>query len=253
MGNFWLGRILRVTSVGTVLIGFLSIAALPLLALTDVVIPIDQVVRGQSGEEHLLVEVPLDEDMFGLSCPVHAVSDNQESVHPDSDLIIRSGASEVVLEDVESEAFVHITAEGNLTLAETVSVWVRLGPDRVFSGGLTVTIACSAATTTTEVSGTSVTNQPSTTGGTGPSTTAPATTTSTGDVVGTSVATTTETVGGIVVTNPNNPQVPSTLPFTGVSESSLAILALVVTGIGGFALVATRRTEDRTAPRSWSS
>jgi len=252
MGNFRLGRILRVTSVGTVLIGFLSIAALPLLALTDVVIPIDQVVRGQSGEVHLLVEVPVTADVVGLSCPVHAVSDNQQSVHPDSDLIIRSGPSEVVLEDVESEAFVQITAEGSLTLAETVSVWVRLGPDRVFSGGLTVTIACSAATTTTEVSGTSVTNQPSTTD-TGPSTTAPATTSSTGDVVGTSVATTTETVGGIVVTNPNNPQVPSTLPFTGATESSLAILALVVTGIGGFALVATRRTEDRTAPRSWSS
>jgi hypothetical protein len=88
-------------------------------------------------------------------------------------------------------------------------------------------------------------------------------TTTTGDVGGTTVTTsasttTTEppvTVSGIVVTPPSNPQVgstASTLPFTGMSTGSLAVIGGGLIALGLALAVMSRRTEDSLASRSWS-
>lgn len=94
-------------------------------------------------------------------------------------------------------------------------------------------------------------------------TTAEETTTTTADVGGTTVTTsasttTTEqpvTVSGIVVTLASNPQVgstASTLPFTGMSASSLAVVGGGLIAFGLVLAVMSRRGEDRSANRSWS-
>lgn len=69
-------------------------------------------------------------------------------------------------------------------------------------------------------------------------------------------------VGGIVVTNPSNPQVTpttaaagttaSTLPFTGMSTGSVAVIGAALAALGTLLLVASRRSEDKVAARSWS-
>ena len=95
-------------------------------------------------------------------------------------------------------------------------------------------------------------------------TTAEETTTTTAEVGGTTVTTsasttTTEppvTVSGIVVTLPSNPQVSNTtagtLPFTGLSTGSVAVIGAALTAMGALLLVASRRGEDKSAVRSWS-
>ena len=68
--------------------------------------------------------------------------------------------------------------------------------------------------------------------------------------------TTTATVGGIVVTLPSTPQVSNTtagtLPFTGMSTGSVAVIGAALTAMGALLLVASRRGEDKSAVRSWS-
>jgi hypothetical protein len=68
--------------------------------------------------------------------------------------------------------------------------------------------------------------------------------------------TTTATVGGIVVTLPSTPQVSNTtagtLPFTGISTGSVAVIGAALTAMGALLLVASRRGEDKSAVRSWS-
>ncbi|MDP3985050.1 MAG: hypothetical protein Q8Q52_08630 [Acidimicrobiia bacterium] len=87
------------------------------------------------------------------------------------------------------------------------------------------------------------------------------TTTAAGTTTTTAAGTTTTTaeVGGIVVTNPSNPQVSntsastaSTLPFTGMSSGSMAIIGAALAGMGSLLLVASRKGEDKLAVRSWS-
>jgi hypothetical protein len=67
---------------------------------------------------------------------------NNHSVHPDTDLVVRSGDSEVVAHDIEREPDARTEAEGTLVLGPQVAIYIRLGPLEVFSGGLVVTVEC---------------------------------------------------------------------------------------------------------------
>jgi hypothetical protein len=68
----------------------------------------------------------------------------------------------------------------------------------------------------------------------------------------TSAATTEVSVSGIQVSVTNNPQVASTLPFTGMSSGSMAVVGAGMAALGGLLLVLSRKGEDRSAPRRWS-
>jgi hypothetical protein len=78
----------------------------------------------------------------GQECSVVVEGLNNESVHPGTDLLVRSGTSEVVASDVERAPNAVTEATGTLVLGTEVTVYVRLGPDGVFSGGLVVTAEC---------------------------------------------------------------------------------------------------------------
>lgn len=138
------------TITAVVALSGLTIGSLPMAAVvhaqgadtseqagTVITIPIDKVVRGDSASEN---EVGA-RDIANGEYQVRVVSMNQESVHPDSDIIIRSGDSEVAVRDVESGAFKEGTAEGSLNVTDgKVAVYVKLGADKVFSGGVRVTL-----------------------------------------------------------------------------------------------------------------
>ena len=112
------------------------------------------------------------------------------------------------------------------------------------------TTTTTGATTTTAGATTTTAGATTTTGGT-PTTTA-ATTTSQ-EVTTTSAAT---AVLGIQVSAPvaaqvNQATTQETLPFTGVSSGSLAMLASVISGVGLLLLLASRESEERVTARSW--
>ena len=109
----------------------------------DISIPVETVVRGNTGSVQPITSVNVANDMRGLVCDVTSRAVNQRSVHPNSDLIIRSNGTQVEIKDVEREANGVTPATGSLTLGNDISVSVRLGRDRIFSGGMHVEFDCS--------------------------------------------------------------------------------------------------------------
>jgi LPXTG-motif cell wall-anchored protein len=105
-----------------------------------IVIPIDTVVTGEPGSIHVLATASVPEEFHGVASTVSATSENQSSVHPGSNLTIASDGESVVLLDVEADPGGTVTASGTLTLNPEIVVSLTLGPDGVFSGGVTVTI-----------------------------------------------------------------------------------------------------------------
>jgi hypothetical protein len=134
-------RLLLGVAVFAVVAGFMS---LPAAAQGEVILelPIDTVARGDAGTEALLATVAISPEDVGRVCTVVVAGENNTSVHPDTDLIVRSGQTMVVAEDVERAPGAITEAEGELTLASQITVSVRFGPDEVFSGGLVLTLEC---------------------------------------------------------------------------------------------------------------
>jgi hypothetical protein len=107
-------------------------------------IPIDTVVRGEPGTVHVLSTTPVAPEDVGRVCAVAAEGINNDSVHPNNDLIVRSNTGEVVLADVERAPNVRTVATDTHTVGPEITVAVRLGPDGVFSAGLVVELDCPA-------------------------------------------------------------------------------------------------------------
>lgn len=100
-------------------------------------IPVSTHKKGKAGSEISL----LSKEVKNGTYTVKVVSMNQQSVHPNSDIIIRSGDSKVVVTDVESKSFQEKTAEGKLEVTgNKVQVSVKLGKDGAFSGGVKVVL-----------------------------------------------------------------------------------------------------------------
>jgi hypothetical protein len=137
-----MGRLVGVVVLAAGLAGGVFVSAAWAQDGTVIEIPVGTVVEGAPGTVHLLATVPVDGDDVGRECGVVAQGVNNESVHPNSDLLVRSGGDEVVVPDVERAPNARTEATGTLTLGSEVSVFVQLGPDGVFSGGLVVTLDC---------------------------------------------------------------------------------------------------------------
>ena len=244
----------RSAGILVLLAAMLVSGSFPAMAIDDIVIPIDTVVRSDEGVLTQLASVAVDPELVGASCVVSAEADNNESVHPNNDIIVSSGSDQVELLDVEGADSLVTIASGTLTLGETVLLTLRMGSDRVFSGGITVTIDCETVpeptttttvpeptTTTTVPEPTTTTTVPEpTTTTTVPestTTTVPETTTTTAPdatSTSTSLATTTTSpteVRGVQI-NQTVDQTDS-LPFTGSEPETRFALAfyLITTGI----------------------
>lgn len=129
--------------------GILAVAGLvsllPVYAQTTnnfIDIPVSSVVRGNPGDVHILATEPVDPGMKGRRCTASVQAQNQGSVHPDNDLLVKSDGTQLELLDVERAAGVVTNANGTLTLGDDVVVSLQLGSDGVFSAGMTVQLDC---------------------------------------------------------------------------------------------------------------
>ena len=102
------------------------------------------IVSGGEGEIRLLGEVTVAPELVGATCTGRAETQNQESVHPNNDMIITTGTTQAEIPDFESAAFKVTPLAGTVVLGPTVRFEVRLGPTFVSSGGVIVTLDCTA-------------------------------------------------------------------------------------------------------------
>jgi hypothetical protein len=140
-----------------ILIVLLAAFTLTVVAVTGasaapaIVIPIDTVVRAPYESITRLAEIDVPSDLVGYTCTGFATAVNQDSVHPNNDLILTSGETTAVLDDVEGSPNKVTPASGTLTLGDSITVDLLMGKDGVFSGGMAIVIDtnCTAPTTTT--------------------------------------------------------------------------------------------------------
>lgn len=197
-------------------------------AVDDIVFDISGFATGAPGEIRLLGEIPVAAELVGATCTGDAELRNQESVHPNTDVIISTGASQAVIADVESEPFKFTTLTGSVVLGNTVRFELRFGADGITSGGITVTLDCAAAPPTTTA--------PPTT----PAPTTPAPTTIAASAGPTTAAPTPTTAAPVVTSAVAAAAVPAALPASG-SSSGPAILAATALIIAGAGMTLARR------------
>jgi hypothetical protein len=116
----------------------------------SITVPIDTAVFGDPGSVHELATVAVDVSLVANTCTVSAVANNNQSVHPGSDLTVASGDSSVEVLDVEASPGAITTGDGTLVLGAQLTVSVTLGTDGVFSGGVEVTLTCQSPPPPTE-------------------------------------------------------------------------------------------------------
>jgi hypothetical protein len=195
----------------------------------EIVIPVSTVVRGPEGSEIVLLRSPTPTDLVGATCEITATSENQSSVHPDNDLMV----SGVLIPDVESEPGGTVSASDLVVLGSDIVISLVMGPDEVFSAGITVGFDCTSVaavtTTTTTEQTTTTSSETSTTGSSSTTTQAPAI-----DVTTTSLET------GV--------KEPEILPFTGEDDSQYIMLGLAVAAAGLLALLGARSFGDVPQP-----
>jgi hypothetical protein len=200
--------------VTTVLVAFTLATAVAAVEGFEITIPITTVVRAPEGSVTELESRSVPEEFVGQSCAVIGESQNQDSVHPNNDLLVVSGGSSATLPDVERESGGRIVGSGRVVLGSEIVVSLVMGSDEVFSAGMVIFVDCSPIETTT--------------------TTIP-------DEVLPTVVTPTTLPPEVL---PTEVVAPSTLPFTGAESDDLALIALALTGTGILFLVATRSKRE---------
>lgn len=144
-------------------------------ASDDIVITLDKSASGAPGDVITLGTQSVAGQYVGLTCQGTYSASNNASVHPDTQLIISSGGSSVTINGVEDAPGATRTATQPLTLGDTITIAVRLGPDGIASmSGEAVTMDCPAAATTTS-SPTSTSTSTTVVGAAGPVPDAPQT------------------------------------------------------------------------------
>ena len=132
----------------TVLTGLVSIVGLVLMQSPasaghgDISLPIDTIVEAGQGEVVQLVSVPVDPELVGATCGWGFHVYNQESIHLGNDLILSTDGTDTVVPGVEDAPNQVLDVEGSFQLGETLTVSLRMGPDEVFSAGLSVEVVC---------------------------------------------------------------------------------------------------------------
>jgi hypothetical protein len=144
-------------------------------ASDDIVITLDKSASGTPGDVITLGTQSVAGRYVGLTCQGAYSASNNASVHPATQLIISSGGSSVTIDGVEDAPGATRTATQPLTLGDTITIAVRLGPDGVASmAGQAVTMDCPAAATTSTTS-TSTSTSTTVVGAAGPVPDAPQT------------------------------------------------------------------------------
>ncbi|HEY5728042.1 MAG TPA: hypothetical protein VIV08_05470 [Acidimicrobiia bacterium] len=134
----------------------------PAVAIHDVVI-VFTVIRGEPFSTVTVATEEVEPWLQGESCAIRIEVSNNQSVHEDNEMILTSGDDVVTVPDVESTPGIVTIAEGELVLGETVVAAMRLGPDGISSGGISVDFVCSQQPPTTTIATTTTSTTASTT------------------------------------------------------------------------------------------
>ncbi len=123
-----------------------SLLSSPASADTDMIdVPLsDTLISGKEGDVVLVGGADVAPEFVGRSCTVEVVVTNQSSVHEGNSLIVTSGDSSTTVEGIEDTADAVTTQGGTLTLGETVSISIKLGPSGGSSVGSNLTVTCEA-------------------------------------------------------------------------------------------------------------
>lgn len=201
----------------------------------DIMIPLDTRVTAPEGSVTVLAAESIAPEFAGQICSVSVTAENETSVHPDNDLIVESGSSAVVVEDVEIGIGSVVHAGGDIELGSEIVVSLLMGPDGVFSAGFVVHVDCTAGltTTTTQATTTTILDTTTTTEVEPTITTGPEETTTTieDEVLKTDI--TSSTVGEF-----------EELPFTGPGNDLWVMVAGSLLAVGGILVVGWRQEED---------
>jgi uncharacterized repeat protein (TIGR01451 family) len=109
----------------------------------DIDIAIDGIVRGDEGEIKEVAVQAVDPDHVGARCTAETTQTEEGgSEHPNNDFIIASGGTSAEIEDFEAVSGATVAMSGAITLGESITVSLRLGPNRVSSGGFLITLTC---------------------------------------------------------------------------------------------------------------
>lgn len=193
-----------------------------------IVIPVDSRFGAPPGSVTQVASVAVPEDFQGVECIFDVQDVNNESVHPNNDLILSSGSTSGEVQNFETEAFGTVGASLMLTLGPTVDVSIRMGPDGRSSGGVNISVDCPLPAAPTTTAPTPSTSEPT-----------PEVPESTPSVPATT-PTTPVGVGG--ETASNAPGGAATLPATGPSGTFWAgLIAAIMLVTGGGLVYAVRR------------
>lgn len=136
-------RSIAVTAVLVLLVSLLSATAAFAAVGFEVDIDVDDTIVDTPGTIHLVDdEDDIPAEALGQQCTVRSVGLNQDSVHPDNDLIVESAGTTVILPDVERTPGQITEGIGTLTLGNIIVVSVRLGSDGVFSADHRLEVRC---------------------------------------------------------------------------------------------------------------
>ncbi len=133
---------MRIGFGGVVVVAGMIAMSTGAAAVDDVVFTASGIVSGGEGEIRLLGEVTVAPELVGATCTGRAETANQDSVHPNNDMIITTGTTQAEIPDFESAPFKVTPLTGTVVLGPTVRFEVRLGPTFVSSGGVVVTLDC---------------------------------------------------------------------------------------------------------------
>jgi len=106
-------------------------------------IQIDGVNRGDKGEIVEVATVDVDPGLVGTRCSAGSVATEAGgSEHPNNDYILSSAGTSAEILDFEAISGAEVSMLGAITLGASITVHLRLGPNRVTSGGFLITLTC---------------------------------------------------------------------------------------------------------------
>ncbi len=134
---------MRNRSIAFAIFGVLVLAAPAVAQDATILILIDGIVRGDEGEIFEVAVQVVDPDLVGARC-IAGTAQTEEggSAHPNNDFIIASGGTSAEIEDFEAVSGATVAMSGAITLGESITVSLRLGPNGVSSGGLVIALTC---------------------------------------------------------------------------------------------------------------
>lgn len=129
--------LLTVFTIGMIL-GFATNVAAQSYVLN---VPSQGTIRGVQ-TPHMIGRASIPRSYIGTTCSVTATAHNDSSTHPESNLRITSGASSLLLTDVERVAGIQTQASRDMQLSDTITVHITSLDKRGYSASVTVSIEC---------------------------------------------------------------------------------------------------------------